>query len=369
MHPKSGLRWHLALVVLVQGMLLVGKIAMAEDQPVRKEIAVELTPGPSTLVDTFPPALKCAGKAWTREQVMGLFGLSFCFSLNDGGGPLQQTSNIDWSTFFSMLKYLDVECEVITASLNGAQKVPPEQMKQLKEDAWKKVKVSIDRGVPAIAWSPMTVSQRDAKQNAFEWALIVGYEEATGSYIVRHRSSPKAFAAPHDQIGFVDPVQWFCVIVIGAPKEDIDVKVRQRAVLEQAVALGKGDKIGSMDAAAGGKKAFALWRKAIRDGSVNWEGVPQHARFLENTRTAAGAFLENLAADFQGADRQGLLDAAKFYRQEAAVATALIAAGEKKDVEQSVKQLDEVAAAEEKAIEQLESVVKHTATSTKNTTK
>ena len=47
------------------------------------------------------------------------------------------------------------------------------------------MRASIEKGVPAIAWQPMTVEQRRDGAAAYEWQLLVGCDPRERTYTVR----------------------------------------------------------------------------------------------------------------------------------------------------------------------------------------
>ena len=164
-----------ASAAILAGVLLGQEVqTMAEDVPAaspkRKVLEdIRTTPNVSTLIESFVPALKAAGTDWSEAGVAGTFGHAFCFSMDKDGGGIMQTAAIDWWQFFVILKQLDHGGETFSGSLQGKDDLlSPQDMQALKDRAWKRVKASIDSGVPAVAWAPMTVEQKDAGANAWE---------------------------------------------------------------------------------------------------------------------------------------------------------------------------------------------------------
>lgn len=79
-----------------------------------------------------------------------------------------------------------------------------EEFRQAQTDAWTAVRASLDRGVPAIAWMPLTQVQREQGIGC-AYGLLVGYDLQAGTYLVR---LPWAgtFSVPWDGIGYADAV-------------------------------------------------------------------------------------------------------------------------------------------------------------------
>jgi hypothetical protein len=200
----------------------------------------------------------------------------------------------------------------------------------------------------------MTLEQKKNQLNAFEWSLIVGYDEAAKSYIVRHRNVEKEFALPFDGFGRCDPVNWFCVLVIGGMKKPIPLALEAEA-LKRAVSMAKGE-IGRADEAdASGVAALELWVKVLKDGHLAGAG---NAAYLQRARGWAAQFLRDIAGDFVEETRKSLLQAAEHYDRVSAAAGKLqeaIKAGRRED---AAAALESCLQAERQAIAGLEASLK-----------
>lgn len=95
--------------------------------------------------------------------------------------------------------------------------------------------------MPVIAWQPMTQAQRDQGIGAFEWGLLVGYDEQQKTYAVRHSRDKTEYTVPFGGFGYTDPVNWYHVIV---PVEPEPADLQQVAIqsLKHAVAFAHGDR-------------------------------------------------------------------------------------------------------------------------------
>lgn len=66
---------------------------------------------------------------------------------------------------------------------------------QIAAAAWKAVRASIDRGIPAAALAPVKPDPRAAR----DWGLLVACDEAAETYTIRRRNLD--FGVRHDEIG------------------------------------------------------------------------------------------------------------------------------------------------------------------------
>jgi hypothetical protein len=182
-----------------------------------------------------------------------------------------------------------------------------------------------DRGVPAVAWQPMTVAQRDAGVSAYEWGLLVGYDEQERSYVVRHQHYRTEYEVPFDQFGYTDPVNWYYVLVPGVPRPVDPRKAAVRA-LGNAVDFAYGRRFKMEDACyyadAVGFAAYELWREAFRSGKVNVRFAPEHAGILRWLRARAAEYLREVAAELPEA-REMLEAGAVFYEREVEIVKQL----------------------------------------------
>jgi RNA polymerase sigma factor (sigma-70 family) len=127
---------------------------------------------------------------------------------------------ISWWHLFDVIQYLGYNVQIFQAVLKNPVIPAPsqEEYKAIKEKAWESVKASINKGIPAIVWQPMTLEQKEKGINAYEWAEIIGYNSEEKTYTIRH-SYTGDYTVPYDSFGFSDPVNWFCIIVFGSLDE------------------------------------------------------------------------------------------------------------------------------------------------------
>lgn len=186
---------------------------------------------------------------------------------------------------------------------DAVQKDKDGDFQGLKADAWEAVRASIDRGVPAVAWSPMSVEQKAAGLSAHVWGLLVGYDEAEETYTVRHdyvNGGQETFDVRYDAIGHTDSAEWFCVLVYEKlePSDGRDAHLR---ALRNAVAFANGTRFpedSNYHVDARGFAAYELWRDAVESGVAAPKHSQYHAFELKVLRGHAAAYLRELVDIF-----------------------------------------------------------------------
>ena len=306
----------------------------------------------SSVVGTVHTTIRAAGSKASLARTMGVLGHAFTFSMNKGCGRFQWEGNIDWWLFFDRLPSLDIGFEHFQTVQNLGPRKPPlndDDLKALKMTTWKAVKAAVDRGTPAIAWAPMTVEQKEGGIGAFDWNLLVGYDEADMSYLVRSsvkdNKGIKEFQVPFDGFGYNDGAQWFCVLVpvgpenreaagvipswgngkwvggyggAGMPLTDRGFIAKQS--LEDGVRFSKGTRYRLDYAVAGfdavGLAAYELWQGEISAGRADIRYAPGWARLVQDLRHNAADFVVELQQDLPQKTHALLSNAAESYRKE-----------------------------------------------------
>ncbi|MBT4498789.1 MAG: sigma-70 family RNA polymerase sigma factor [Gemmatimonadetes bacterium] len=325
-------------------LLTMAREHMAQEAPsqdknfARKVLTkVEATclPGNSALVGSLHGICNAAGNDYSLAKVNSLLGYSFHFCIRPEGAVTEHHSVIEWALFFNVLDRLGFATQHFEAYLakdwhhsNGTRAPQPpttDELAKLREDTWSAVRASIDRGIPAIAWSPMTTAQKEERVGAFEWGLLVGYDEDQQTYTVHHRwRSNKPFTVPYDEFGYNDAAQWYYVIVFGdhTPPDERAITV---AALEDAVSYARGthyDKdVCCYPVAAVGFAAYEVWRGALVAGLPDAASVRHNAGELKFNRQQAAEFLRESADLFDAPVAQELSDAAACYDMEVTALT------------------------------------------------
>ncbi|MEW6751256.1 MAG: sigma-70 family RNA polymerase sigma factor [Candidatus Latescibacterota bacterium] len=283
---------------------------------------IEPRRGDSTVLGTFHPVLQAAGATLSVARLAGTLGHAFTFSMKRDGSEVWQQANLDWWLFFDDLPWVGYRFQHFQGILKGAVPAPgPEALTAPNEEAWKAVRQSIDRGVPAVAWQPMTVAQRDAGASAFEWGLLVGYDEGQATYTVRHPYYRVEYEVPHDQFGHTDPVHWYYVIVLAEPSP-VEPRAAARRALGHAVDFAHGRRFQGQGACywvdAVGLAAYDLWRETLNEGKATARRTTATAAGLRWSRQWAAEYLRELASELPEA-RQPLQAGAACYDQQAGV--------------------------------------------------
>ena len=287
-----------------------------------KKILGEIKParGDSNFIGTLQPTLTAAGGDWSIPRLSGTFGHAFSFSMKIGNGVVWQQANIDWWLLWDMITYIGYEFKEFQIALQERQPAPsPEELQSIKNQTWEEVTASIDRGIPAIAWQPMTVKQRDSGVNAYGWGLLVGYDETEKTYTVRHQNYITEYTVPYDQFGFADPANWYCVMIL-AGKKPLDRMALEVRSLKHAVAFAYGTRFDLDDAPypvdALGFAAYELWKQAVETGEMEVGFTEHSAWILWEMRENAAAYLREIADRFPKVSRRALFEAAVFYDEE-----------------------------------------------------
>ena len=285
----------------------------------------------TALVGALHGITTAAGIDWSVARVNSLLGYSSHFCIKPEGGYTEHQSVIEWALFFGVLDRLGFETQHFEAYLaddghssdgTSIPKTGAEEEGKVREDTWHAVCGSIDRGIPAIAWSPMTVAQMEEGVHGYEWGLLVGYDEEQRTYTVHHRGcSNKPYTVPFDGFGHCDSQEWYYVITFGdhtPPAEPALVA----AALKDAVAYANGtryDKDACCYRVAGvGFEAYEVWRDALAKGLPDTSSIGVNANQLKINRQHAAIFLRESARCLGGRVAQALSDAAACYDMEVA---------------------------------------------------
>ena len=293
-------------------------------------------PFDSTILSTVVPTLQAAGIPCSWPRAAGVLGHAFTFSMHEGCGSCCWHGNIDWWLFFDRVEALGLSFKQFQA-IQGNPRIQPVSvaaLQRLKEQTWMSVRASVDRGVPAIAWGPMTKAQQDDgpaghdflvwenryRRNLINWALLVGYDERVKHYVVRHpvRNNDE-YEVPFDGFGTLDPVSWYCVLVPDAAIP-VDREHVARQSLVDAVRFAEGTRYNPDEAAyaveAEGLAAYERWQKEVAAGTASVQHAAGFAWLLKALRTSAADYLKEVVADLPQQTHEALGRAEEAYREE-----------------------------------------------------
>lgn len=299
-----------------------------EERSMGKELDVTPTRTISTIVGTLHAMLREVDPpAWSIDRLYGVLGHAFTFGMKQGGGDVWQEAELDYgpgSGFFEMLPELGYRMRIVEAVRNDEG----DNFQEFEADAWDAVRASVDLGVPALVWQPMTAELKDEGIIAGAWGMLVGYDESDETYAVRHQYyglGRETYSVRYDALGTAAAANWFCVLVYDGP-EPVDAKSAHFRALQNAVAFANDTRwppaTGHHSADARGLTAYPLWREAIESGDAAPEFSQYHAYDLTVFRGHAAAYLRELLTVFPAA-ASDLQEAAGYYDRLVATATAL----------------------------------------------
>ncbi len=292
-----------------------------KEGPMSKVLHIEPTHPYTTTVAGLERMLQAAGQSeWSPARLQGVLGHAFSFVMREGAGTVFQEAWLDYrgggAHFVEMLPDLGLRVR----SFQAARQDEDDDWTQLRADAWAAVRASIDRGIPAMAWNPMSQEQEEAGLGAQLWGLIVGYDESDETYTIRHQfvnGGAEAFAVRYDALGHSGQ-SLFCVLVCDAV-DQVDAASVHANTLRNAVGLANGNRYGAKDIGyrvdATGFAAYKLWGEALASGAAPAKKSGRHAWELRIAREHAAAYLRELVDLFAAAAPE-LQEAAAQYDRE-----------------------------------------------------
>lgn len=256
-------------------------------------------------------SLHALQKDWSLPYLMGVTGMAFQFTVDERVSDTGPTDVMDWSRWFDRIGRLGQEVMVFNAQLNSFSpdvKTNTEaEFRTCQAAAWDAARASLDRGVSAIAWMPVTREQKERSEGC-EYALLVGYDTQAGIYHVRVPGRAM-WTIPWDGFGQADPVNWFNVIVFGEA-QPVDERELVQGALQFAVEHAHSSRVGH------GLGAYETWKKALQNGTLSPTAHPRAARIVREARAAATAFLQETARHLPKAAPE-LTEAARHYARVA----------------------------------------------------
>jgi RNA polymerase sigma factor (sigma-70 family) len=270
-----------------------------------EEIDVAPTRTVSTIVGTLHAMLrKVESSAWSMDQLYGVLGHAFTFEMKEGGEDVWQEAQLDYgrgSGFFEMLPHLGYRMTIFEAAPNDEGI----DFQAIIADAWDAVRASVDRGIPALVWQPMTLKMKDEGIRAGAWGMLIGYDKSDETYAVRHQyigRGKETYPVRYDALGTVASANWFCVLVFDGPEESFNAADTHLNALQNAVAFARNTRwppvTGHHRGDARGLAAYDLWREALESGDAVPEYSQYHAHDLQVFRGHAAVYLRDLADMF-----------------------------------------------------------------------
>jgi len=263
-----------------------------------------------------------AGRPYTPGVLAGLFGHAFESTYAARGGEVWSGCCFEWCHHARGYRRLGLACEAVDLIGNNPSLRPrptPEERAEALQRAWELVHASVARGVPALAWNPMSLAQRDGGLNAFTWGLLEGCDEATREYLVCHPAAGR-FRTPFDKLGQVDPVQYLHIATFSGPDPAYSAERATREAISDALATLRGEVAGAdmpspPKTLKHGVGAFYEWAGDVETGRV--KSPASRSGWWSRARTGAAEFCAWATPSLPSS--QAPLDAARsaFERQAA----------------------------------------------------
>jgi beta-lactamase regulating signal transducer with metallopeptidase domain len=276
-------------------------VAMLQQEPTVK-IGVDVVPTEphrgTTLASSLAPVMQTLGETgWTPARIQGVLGHLFHFQMAEGGGDVFH-DNLDWSLGLTVLQEV-AEYRIYEATKEASE----EDRATVMNDARDAVRVSLERGIPAMVWSPRSVEQREQHHPGGHgacWGIIVGYDEAQETYSIRHPFVWQGdYSVRYDEIAEVDPAMfWFNVMVFDGAKS-ADNKALHRMALMNAISFADGTRLGEHKWTQG-FAAYEQWLEAFESPDLP-SITHHHANMLTYKREFAAEYLRDLSGIFADA--------------------------------------------------------------------
>ena len=271
---------------------------MADVHPVKPH-------GGTSLASSLCPLIQSAGgQDWSLSRLMGVMGHAFQFEMKDGGGWIMH-DHLDWEEALDFLPYIAQFQE-----FNAIQGKTDADLPTLWREARDAVRASLNRGVAAMAWSPLSPEMKAGPgPHPVCWGLIVGYNDIEETYTVRHPWVPDTYTVRYDAIGPGDHNSWFNVKVFEQHSTP-DQRILHVTALRNGVAYAHGTRSDGDHHHADrppnpqGFLAYEAWRTAFESSDVPLEPARHHADMIKQKRREAAGYVRELAPLFPEASEQ-----------------------------------------------------------------
>ena len=248
----------------------------------------------TTLASSLHPLMRTIGPEWSMARLQGVLGHAFQFEMEEGGAMVYH-DNLDWSLALGLLPEL-ARFRVYEAN---KEKVVVD-LPALKAEARDAAVSSLEGGIPALVWQPMSLGQKGSDHpahHAYCWGLIVGYDPEAETYTIRHPFVSVDYVVPYDALGPADPGGWFNVTVFEAPTE-ADEKATHRMALRNAVAFAEATRFEQAGRPRRerpqGFAAYETWSAAFESEDVVKQPLRHHAKILTWRRGLAADYMREL---------------------------------------------------------------------------
>jgi uncharacterized protein (DUF362 family) len=252
--------------------------------------------GFDSLIGGLQACLALRGSELTAPQLQGLSGHAFKLCVGDS----LERDYARWPDLAQppeLYRNLGFETQVVLGRTDAAD------FADQQTRAWELIKQTIDAGSPVVSH--------------FGWSyrLVVGYDPRKETCLVEGRHGREPERMEIDQLGVGDHDLGLAIMALGQPRE-VDLRAARLASLRAAVTeAGRPD--GPSGKRSFGFRAYQRWIDALQNNKVaDRRGPALAAAMALESRTAAAAYLEDMAVDFGAGAAARLREAAAHYRRE-----------------------------------------------------
>ena len=248
---------------------------------------VELSPNWTSVVGALHGVLRPLGETVPPWQLMGVTGHAFRNALTEqdgivAGGP--QAAAVDFRRMMPLYRNSGRRFELITAD-RAARDFP-----KRRADALKRIRRSIDRGRPAIAYD----------LHIPEFGIIFGYDDRAHMLAVRSLMSGQYGEVLAESRWPVPERDGRLIVLLAGGRERVDPARALRDALRFAVDYAQRGDPGDPTGASHGFAAYQRWRDAFEQGrTIDAGGNALAVQTVQNARRDAAQFLRDAAVASQ----------------------------------------------------------------------
>jgi hypothetical protein len=254
----------------------------------------------TSLVGALEGVLRAAGEAPSSAYLMGVTGFAFRLALTSEDGVLfagPAAAAFDLRRTLALIRNTGLKLEPLDAAATDRDYA------KRRDDALKRIRKSIDRGRPALAYN----------LHIPEWGVIWGYDDRARTLTVSSMMSGQYGETLAESRWPVPerPGRLLALLVEGRAK--VDPARARRDALTFALAYAEHGDPGDPTDAAHGLAAFARWSDALAsEAAIEPAGHAHAIQTVQTARRDAARFLREMAPDLPDA-APALTEAAAAY--------------------------------------------------------
>jgi hypothetical protein len=261
---------------------------------------VELTPNWTSLIAALHGVLHATGDASSMTHVMGVTGHAFRIALTEREGVIAAeppAAAVDFPRMLPLYRNAGRRFELIEADPASRD------FARRRQDALKRVRRTIDRGRPAIAYD----------LHVPEFGIIFGYDDRAHTLYVRSLMSGQYGDLLAESRWPVPERAGRLIVLLAGERERVDPARALRDALRFAVEYAEHGDPGDPSGAHHGLAAFRRWREAFDQGhDIDPGGHALAIQIVQNARRDAARFLRDAVVTAPAAE-QALVAAASAY--------------------------------------------------------